>query len=381
MQRHEVRLLHLPAPRDLFDHQLRVAAHAAPRAPASPPRLRAPRSARGTRPRCWWSRRCARSPSRARRGGVARRVEHHRADRGRTGVATRAAVEVDCSTVVEHQGTRMRRSCRSRRWIPRRLLDLLRLDGRDRQVAPLAGGAHEPADADALCLRPAALVLGHQPCVEAAGDARRAARALDRISATISASAAARVRRDRASSSPATLPSGAARARRASASSGSRCSISSSSRFSTLRWCRRSCSTSACIACSSRGELISPEYILASTSFAFAPSERASSSRRVSSARASSSRVGCTLAVERASSSPRVAPPRARARRAPGSVSMAVEQAVERAVALLERRAAMSSALAHWHVRVRRRRARGVGAGAAGPVGRRGSCGAVGWAW
>ena len=46
--------------------------------------------------------------------------------------------------------------------------------------------------------------------------------------------------------------------------------MSSSSRSSSVRWCRRSCSTSACIACSSRGELIEPEYIVFSTSLTLA---------------------------------------------------------------------------------------------------------------
>ena len=197
----------------------------------------------------------------------ARRVEHDRTDRGGPGIAARATVEVDRAprrasgdqdrAAVVAVGER----------IAGRLLDLLRFDGRDRQVTSLAGGADEPRHAR----RPApgrgtarSRSPGARRCPRRSPS--RAARS-SRASAVITASASASVRRMRSSS-----PSSTARCSSSSASvasSGSRVSMSSSSRFSTLRWCLRSCSTSACIACSSRGELISPEYILASTSLAF----------------------------------------------------------------------------------------------------------------
>ena len=66
-------------------------------------------------------------------------------------------------------------------------------------------------------------------------------------------------------------------------------SISSSSRSSRARWWRWSCSTSACIAWSSRGEVTEPEYIAASTSFTFSADATASSSSRRTS-RATTSR-------------------------------------------------------------------------------------------
>ena len=172
----------------------------------------------------------------------------------------------------------MRRSCRSRPRIAGGLLDLLRLDGRDREVASLAGGADEPGHADAVRLRPAALVLVRPGRRRAGGDARRARRAPRAHLGDRSRPRPRRACGGCRSSSAVEHRAAAARARRAPRRAARAASISSSSRFSTLRWCFRSCSTSACIACSSRGELISPEYILASTSVAFAPSERASSS-------------------------------------------------------------------------------------------------------
>ena len=60
-------------------------------------------------------------------------------------------------------------------------------------------------------------------------------------------------------------------------------SISSSSRSSSARWWRRSCSISLCIAWSSRGEVIEPEYIAVSTSPTFATADAASSSSRFTS--------------------------------------------------------------------------------------------------
>ena len=53
------------APSHLLEHEHRVAAHLDPPRPGTHAPPRAPRSARGTRPRCWWSARCTRSPRRA----------------------------------------------------------------------------------------------------------------------------------------------------------------------------------------------------------------------------------------------------------------------------------------------------------------------------
>ena len=77
--------------------------------------------------------------------------------------------------------------------------------------------------------------------------------------------------------------------------------MSSSSRFSTVRWCWRSWSTSACIACSSFGELTSPEYMRSPRlRWPCAASERASSSSCCSSraTRSRSARVVASARVE-----------------------------------------------------------------------------------
>ena len=128
-------------------------------------------------------------------------------------------------------------------------------------MAPLAGGAHEPGDPDAPGPGSAALVLVDQRGVDAGGDRRRARARSSRASASISASAVGERGVD-------PLELGREHGPRPlelddhRASSGSRCSISSSSRFSSSRWCRGAARRRPASPASSFGDAISPEYIL-----------------------------------------------------------------------------------------------------------------------
>ena len=138
-------------PVDLLDHELRVGRAPAPRAAAWPRRLRARRSAPGTRRRCWWSTPMRSLTAASRVGGVARRVEHDRADRRRARVPARRRRREDRrpssrrspSAASRHQDraavVAVRRSTG-----PRALPDLLHFGRRDRQVAALARRADQP---------------------------------------------------------------------------------------------------------------------------------------------------------------------------------------------------------------------------------------------
>ena len=177
----------------------------------------------------------------------------------------------------------MRRSCRSRPdGSPADLLICsASMAGIDRwhpwQVVPTSRATPTPC---ACARQPLVVVTSASSTL--GGDARRARCAPRAISSTIAASASASVRRialELGVEHRAVLLELGERRRRAA-----RAPPSARARGSRrLRWCRRSWSTSACIAWSSRGELISPEYIFASTSVALAPSERASSSSFCSS--------------------------------------------------------------------------------------------------
>ena len=119
------------------------------------------------------------------------------------------------------------------------------------------------------------------------------------------------------------------------ASRGSRASMSSSSRFSTPRWWRRSCSTSDCIAWSSRGELISPEYILRlDLGRPSRPATRASSSSCCSSRAMTSRSARVAMAGASSAAASRLG---ARQGLAFGQRLVTVQEPVERAVVLLER--------------------------------------------
>src|SRR6266566_8493883 len=181
-------------------------------------------------------------------GRIGGRVEHDGADRSRARVAARAAVAVDDELGSWRHGTRMQPQLSQWATVPGGLFRMrsASTDGMDRwhpwHVLPLRRAAPTPR--------------------------ARSPPSSSSISPSTSPNAApSRSASD--SSSPTRAPRVST-----SASMASRRSITSSSRSSRPRRWRRSWATSAWSACSSRGEVTSPEYIRRSTSAALSSSDR-----------------------------------------------------------------------------------------------------------